>query len=54
MERPPLDKFHHDELVAVDLAALIVRHDVGMIEGAGGFGLAIEALRHVLLLIGFE
>ncbi len=42
-ERLAIEKFHGDEGFAVLLADIVDGADVGMIEGGGGLGFALEA-----------
>jgi hypothetical protein len=47
LERLPLQQFHSDERLTLKLVYVVNRADVGMIEGARGTGLALEAFQHM-------
>ena len=45
----PLDKFHDQEVVALDLIGVVSMDDVGMVELGGRLDLALEALTEASL-----
>src|SRR5712692_7033515 len=44
LERLPLEQLHDDEVVSLVLADLVDGADVGMVQGRGGSGFALETL----------
>src|SRR5712692_2198803 len=54
LERLAFHEFHGNEVLAVLLADIVNRADVGMIERGGGFGFAAEALECGGALRGFR
>ena len=45
VQRGAVDQLHHDEAAAFVLADVVERADVGVVQGRGGAGLALEAFR---------
>jgi hypothetical protein len=54
VERFTFHEFHDDELVLAGFAALVVRHDIGVVEAAGRLRFAFEAALDLFAFGGFE
>jgi len=50
LESVAFEKFHSDKSAAVLLSDVVDGADVGVIQGGGGFGFALEALEGVRIL----
>ena len=44
LQRRALDQLHHQEMMALDFSDLVDGADVGMVQGGGSSGLALESL----------